>query len=278
MLSFLMFYQELSDSDYSMKLALTKTCLTFILFFCSVLELDAQQICLGLNEDGGFGRPSRNCPAGAAIFGVLGTAPSRNSPPELIPINASCCMLPADDILVGSHVEVLESCPEGYIATGGDPSTSCNDCKRKMRCSKINDTRYKLGPATAGAFWGFGVVYYKQDIRFMREEIPLALRPGIGRVSKFSWGEHGCIAYPFGGVLTGKTTKRCQGFSFKQIQYKGLKGDPPEGTPVTMFPRCDKISSIFNKDSKCLRWNRSAEEQSVSRERRELVSEEAVGE
>ena len=68
----------------------------------------------------------------------------------------------------------------------------------------------------------------------------------MGRMTKDKWNKEGCVGYPYGSLLTDKTAKVCGGFKFRQLQFKGLAGDPDEGTPVQMFPECKDVSDLKN--------------------------------
>ncbi len=113
-----------------------------------------------------------------------------------------------------------------------------------MRCTKINTARYQLGEARPGAYWGSGAAGWKGATRITWDNIPAAIRYANGREEQHRWDVDGCIGYPWGSLLAEKHSKYCSGMMFKQLQFKGLDGDPAAGTVVKMFPDCDDVANI----------------------------------
>ena len=213
--------------------------------------------CVGFNdlnqgERWGFTAVTR-CPKNSVVFDVNRPPMPRGTSARYIKFQANCCPLPKADILTDVEVFAAEECPEDHVVTSPTSMEPCEQCERVMRCTKINTERYRLGEKTEGVYWGFGQAYWKQRTQLMWGDVPAAIRYAVGRISKFHWEQQGCLGFPFGSLLVGKHSKRCHGLSFRQLQYQGLPGDPPRGTPVTMFPDCRGISDPFDPEARCIK-------------------------
>ena len=212
----------------------------------------APKICLSYNGEDAlqpWGVPRKeDCPKNHAAFG--GRRGIADSQVTIYPV---CCPLPADDILLEEHRYVENQCPPEYIVTGGslDRRPLVQNEKPLVRCTKVNLDRYILGETTPGVFWGYSSVYWQIPQRFLKRSIPAAIRASMGRQSEFEWETRGCIGYPFGSVLTARSKKQCRYFSFRQLQFRGMDGDPPVGTAVQMFPDCRSISSDVDPEPEC---------------------------
>ena len=194
------------------------------------------------------------CPKNYAIYSLM--VPGAAETKELgatIPVTGQCCRLPADDILTNDSILAFEACPENFVATGGSSVANCTECRKVIHCTRINTERYQLGSQVNGAFWGFRAGYWRNESILFRREIPAAIRYGAGRVNRWAWQAGGCLAFPFGGLLTGKQTRWCEDFVFQPLEFKGLPGDPSAGTPVEMFAECDSIDNEFQTSAACLR-------------------------
>jgi hypothetical protein len=197
--------------------------------------------CIGYNTSRDeFGSEYNYCPVGYAFYGVDDPAGAQG-PGRIIAATSSCCELPSKDILTEEHVFVEESCPEDFIATGYKNWNSPKGSTKYMRCSKINNNRYQLGELTPAVYWGDGASGWRGAQRIDRAQIPAGIRHSMGRTSKDTWDVDGCVGYPWGSVFTKKTSKYCSGLFFRQLQFKGLRGDPPAGSAVKMFPDCDEL-------------------------------------
>ena len=198
----------------------------------------------------------RGCFANQAIYsGQRGLLRPKTLPPLSYPFQSDCCPLPADDILTEEKKVVNFECPPDFVATATipfDPAQAKRN--RPVVCTKINTARYQLAPPSPGVYWGFGSAYWRNAARFERRDIPAAIRYGVGRNSRFEYDIQGCIGYPFGSVLIAKATSspRCAELRFSQIQYRGLPGDPPQGTPVKMFPDCSDVTDVFDPQAGCI--------------------------
>lgn len=197
-------------------------------------------VCIGysqLRQDWGY--DYGNCPAHYAYYGVDDPA-GVAYPPDRIQAVMNCCPLPSKDILTDQHTFVLEECPPDHIATG---SLRVGE-QYYMRCTQVNTERYQLGDQTEGWYWGDGAAGWQDSRRIEWENIPAAIRYSHGRVEKLRWDVDGCVGYPWGSLLTMKKSKYCSGFTFRQLQFAGMAGDPSAGTPVKMFPDCDEVINI----------------------------------
>lgn len=151
-----------------------------------------------------------------------------------VTVRGCCCPMPADDILSDVHIYAVdEACPPDSIVTGGSVSHCSRNCL--MRCTKINTSRYKLGPVRKGVYWrrrgwvlmgGWGGA---QSIYW--DEIPAAIRLAHGRVSREVWDGDGCASDPLGAPLVAKRGKLCDLFEFREILTL-------QGAPIVMFPDC----------------------------------------
>lgn len=196
---------------------------------------------------------SHLCEAHYAVYGVEIRETDSRIPPAGVGVAAVCCPLPAPDILIDEHIFAAEQCPEGFVATGGVPAVDdCLDCPRHMRCTRVNSRRYRLAAEHHGAYWGFGSKHWREKTRLMRADLPVAIREALGRVSRYRMLHQGCVGSPAGSLLTRKSSGRCYGYHYRELQFRGLPGDPPEGTAVPMFPRCRRISNILDPQPQCI--------------------------
>ena len=220
------------------------------------------KICTGFDAESGKALLGRldadlavySCPTSHALFGVHNPG-SSDIVPFGINLIGNCCPLPHDDILTDEHVRVSDACPPGYVVTGGGTFSLCDNCEKFMKCTKINTKRYQLGPQRSGVAWGVdsrGVYFWKERKRIKRKELPVAIRFGVSRRSRWIFEPAGCVGDPMGSIPVRKTSKRCKGIFFRQLQYVGLIGDPPAGTPVKMFPDCHDIDDILSNNPRCI--------------------------
>lgn len=192
------------------------------------------------------------CPDHYAVYSALRVGRSDSGKRQK---RVTCCPLPSDDILTDEHLMTSSECPEDYVVTGPtiSPPKHCPECDLVTRCTKINTKRYMLGTKTRAAAWGIGASSWKEERILQKRDIPVAIRFAIGRNSEFSWQALSCIGLPFGALLVSSTAIQCHDFVFRQLQYRGLPGDPPKGSPVVMFPDCTRLSSKFEPNPECIR-------------------------
>lgn len=238
----------------------------FQLLFCLVspvllvaeqLAFHEPRVCTG--RMGGEYRivQQRNCASHFAFFAQSarpGGTPTF-APGSKVAVSGSCCPLPAEDILLESEKKSIqgETCPQGYVVTGGRDKT-CEDCDYTLVCTKINTRRYQLAASEAGVAWGVSSSDWKVAERIDRADLPLAIRYGIGRTSRWRFAKSGCVGRTPGSLFVGRTSKHCKDYLFRQLQFAGSAGDPPKGTPVRMFPVCDLLSDPLLEEVRCIRF------------------------
>jgi hypothetical protein len=217
-----------------------------------------------------MGLQVENCPEGMAAFslqdseevviqcGVLPMADMLSSNPAELNIRRADGVCLANEVITGSE----------WVSYGVQPPTDSY-----VLCSKINTTRYQLGPAkTSGYFyWGSakGASGDKgASVKMNADNMPGQIRylmgrkyyPAASNPTTKDWDPDGCFGYDASGIGDSKfgllmsakrreqasakvTSKYCGDMEAKRIEYKGLAGDPPLGTAVDMFPqKCSDIS------------------------------------
>ena len=196
-----------------------------------------------------WGQQSVNCPPNYAYYANQNeSGANKEGPGEFVNIHGACCPLPSNDILTENHTYgEFERCPDQYVATGGSPRC-IKGCT--MRCTQINTDKFMLGPERLSYFVQAEAHYryYGRGWtgRTLLAYVPIAIRYAIGRDAHNNWNQVGCVGIPFGSLLTRKTGKRCDGFSYRQLQYK-------DGTPVKMYPDCKDISSKYDPFPTCIK-------------------------
>jgi hypothetical protein len=195
-----------------------------------------------------WGRAVQFCPPGYGIFDVRLPDALDEGGTHFI---GTCCRLPADDVLIDAESWHEERCPHESIITGMEPSPTCEGCRRKIRCTGINTGRYRLGAVRGGQLWGVGRKGKTTGPRLARAQLPLAIRFGMGRADYARWDPSGCIGVPPGSLWTGTLHGSCGELEFRELQYRGSDGDPPDGTPVTMFPSCGSLDDVFTPTAGC---------------------------
>ena len=186
------------------------------------------------------------CPPGYAYYS---SSEGGSSSAACSNIFAQCCPLPARDILLEESHWTTEQCKDGFVATGIENAT--RPCEQKLRCSRVNYTRYDLLPPQPGVYWGFGLSTRGQGERLTPADIPEGIRFGVMRMNWNSTTADGCIGTPFGSLLTKKGGTKCFQSQYRQLVFRGAPGDPNRGTPVRMFPDCSLVDDIFTGDSGC---------------------------
>ena len=209
--------------------------------------------CIGYDyQKDRWGVEHQYCPADHAFYGVDDPAGVKGPANRIRAVHA-CCPLPSKDILTEEHVFVSEECPENFVSTGSKQSGTGPDTEHLMRCTKINTDRYALSEERPSVYWGTGSAGWQEGSdRILWENIPASLRYSAGRQSKEKWDIDGCVGYPWGSLLSKKSSKYCSGLYFKQLQFTGKAGDPAAGTAVKMLPDCQEIEQVDNPhDFRC---------------------------
>ena len=206
-------------------------------------------LCLGIDHQGNLSQKTLFCGDNEALYGSDDPAGDKGGEPNgsKVAVFGICCPLPFGDVLTDQQFYgVTENCPENAVVTSLSEGSCGNFCT--VRCTAINTAKYKLGPERHGALWGgggqfYGGVFRGADIGF--DEIPAAIRYSFGRSNQFGWDEDGCIGLPPGSLLTGKQTRRCSGYRYRELLYL-------DGTPVVMFPKCSKLSNPEDPNATCI--------------------------
>ena len=211
-------------------------------------------ICLGYmpgtKPKWGFLRGS-SCPDGYAFYGAQELGRPNHNPEESV-ILGTCCRLPNPDILLSERSSASGSCPENFVAVGAESYNQVAGVINRMQCQRINTERYQLGPRSGGQYWGVGASMPRFQRTLSESEIPTAIRYGVSRSSLDGYSSEGCLGKPIGSLVVGKA-KGCSEQLYQELQYRGLAGDPPAGTPVKMFPDCQQISDLHDPQSGCKR-------------------------
>lgn len=215
------------------------------------------KICTGLRLVGNR-RDQRSpvfCPPHFAFMTAEDLSSSRfRGTPASVPLNATCCPLPADDILTEEHVYNIEKeCPASYIATGVSGSSCGDNCF--IRCTRINTERYLLGRKHQGVYWKRPGTYPAAGrggaVQILLTEIPFALRYADGfswsalEQNLEPWDQDGCISAPFGSLVVEKRSSGCGGLYFRPLLFKD------GGRAVRTFAECDAIRGIAEGEPFC---------------------------
>lgn len=191
------------------------------------------------------------CGPDQAYYGIRVPRPGR-----IASVLANCCPLPSADILTDEHIVSSKPCPPGYVVTGTlwqDAEANCGKyCLGKMRCTRINQGRYRLGPRKIGVAWGPDVTAafpWKEVKQIRRDEIPPAIRFGISRLERDVFTYSGCVGDPFGSLFVGADDHACKNTYWQQLFKRESSGD----TPITMFPRCLRVTGVLSQTPKCVK-------------------------
>ncbi len=208
---------------------------------------------------------SENCPDQQAFVSALPPGGNRRDS-KFINIHGTCCPLPPDALL-DLHQYALEECPAGYVATGAkqEPLAVEAEVSKKnrnqekfwsngrlqyLRCTKINDSKYRLTPATNGVAVG-GELHFRNIFskRSQRSAMPVAFRYGLGRLGHARWSETICAGLPWGALLVGKTSKYCEGYRFSELKLIDIN----ENENWRYYPECLFIENPLSKKPRCVR-------------------------
>ena len=187
----------------------------------------------------------------AGVAGMYFTTEPSHEPASGQRLDSSCCPLPFEDIFIDEPETFTDSvCPPGSVVSGKVPEADRGP--NLWICRRVS-TRYQLGPETPGAYFGEGYSRSEHRVRIRTEQIPLAIRPAAGRMHFNDWDHDGCVGSPPGSLLVGRIDgeKGCARIRFRELQYRGLPGDPPPGTRVKMFPSCTRLGSDFSTTQAC---------------------------
>lgn len=203
---------------------------------------------------GTYQRPTIKCPKDYAFFGIAQPWGEAHKNRVII---GNCCRLPSSDILSNEHIVTYGECPDGFVVTGvmieqkskGNASSSSQG---NIRCSKINDARYSLGPLRGGIHWGISnssAYPWQEKKRIRRNQIPLAIRYGVARESLSRIQYTGCVGSPIGSLFVGARTRNCKDTLWREV----YEIDPQAGKQkIQMFPKCKKLDSLFSPTPRCV--------------------------
>lgn len=215
------------------------------------------QICDGLIEDETGRRvwsstSYQPCANNHAIFSLLPWKAGRFADPSDIGVTGSCCPLPAADILSTNTHQTESSCPENYVVTGVIGQDPSKHIPGSLVCTEINTNRYQLGPVSPGLLVGMTSNFYRTPRMLTQVDLSPAFRYSVGRAGLTDWFQAACVGESLGSILVGKKGKRCHHFDFRQLQFRGLAGDPPSGTPVVVFADCTVVTGVLEGEPKCI--------------------------
>lgn len=202
--------------------------------------------------------------------GARGNSEITSRAAEQVGVTGYCCRLPADDILEADDYRYeLTRCPAGYVATGGRAAVNLDRCDSPtdsncapsqrlpnafIRCTKINERRYQLGPSRSGRLWVEDPNSAAEHLSpILRSALPAGIRSAVGLRQPNDLMPNGCIGWPIGSLFVEKQGPYCEQHYFRALQYRGLPGDPSRGSPVEMFAACDDLDLSNLSQPKCVR-------------------------
>lgn len=212
-----------------------------------------------------LGHVEDSCPDGYAIMGTDFAIGARR-PGKNISIVGHCCPLP-DGVLTARHVFAAEECPDDTVATGVRAERQVEPCPddwgkcvrewdsmiHELRCTAIDTTRFRLGDFTPAYVVGFNqrpeIDAVSEEHYTTRTRIPLGIRYGVVRAGRFNLDSGGFVGFPWGSIFAAKRSKFS--FYFRQLQYRGVPGDPPAGSPVQVIPECLILGDPLDPQARC---------------------------
>jgi hypothetical protein len=133
----------------------------------------------------------------------------------------------------------------------------------RLRCTRIDVSRYALGPVRAGQEIDIVREYFaEQRNRLLQRffgppsrrlnwsNIPPGIRYAIGRLSISRWNWNACIGNPVGSLFIGKQGKSCGGLRFRELLTRSDTANP--GPPVPLFPSCAALDDLFSPQPHCI--------------------------
>ncbi len=205
-------------------------------------------ICLGYTtgaNNTNWNRQSE-CPDGYAFFDQDdGSLPA-----------GTCCPLPEEDVLAEEEIFTEDRCPPDSIATGvyWDPEREpgkCPGCFQKLRCRRLNREKYTLSRGVAGVQYGDRSSVSFSGEEMSRNDLPVALRWGVGRVDLSSLDSDGCVGNPPASVLVGRKGRRCHEMEFAEILRRTSAGRSGSPARLKMYPDCRSLVDIYDPSQGC---------------------------
>ncbi len=206
---------------------------------------DSPQACIGFNPgiNQRWGRISRaQCPRGYAVMEADDVSGRKGF--DASTMGSLCCPLAADDLLTDEVSVNSIRCPENSVVVGNE----FDGTRFSLRCAQINTARYRLAASASGVYWGLGFSRPIYGSGFIsKQQLPAALRYGVGRRSLRAWDPDGCVGTPAGALLVGREGTGCRGLKFAEVLDKNT------GAPVALLPTCRAVQDIFAERPRCLR-------------------------
>lgn len=211
-----------------------------------------------------------SCPRGSAFVAQATMNSQEMRVFQNTPLQGNCCPLPPDALTSAIHL-FAGHCPAGSVVTGvRGYSSETMDLSRHQpssylfECTFINSNRYQLGPEglavrIATAPHGFNrhgarsLLGLEPNVTVSWNRIPPGLRYAVGRVSRNGHEQHHCTGYPWGSLLVGRGERTDCGYMHRELQYAGIGGDPPRGSPVPIFADCDAVESPLGEAPRCVK-------------------------
>lgn len=203
------------------------------------------------------------CPAGYAFLATT-LPPERFFPSGHGLRFGFCCPLP-DGSLTTAHEYTAETCPDNTVATGYvesvEPAAGAETPSLGLRCTRIDQTKFSLGPLQSGAVVAVSRSYFRDffrkllptvfgraAVRVSWSAIPARIRYGLGRATLHEWYPEFCVGASPGSVLVSKLGTSCGAYSFRELQRTsdGIAGN--QGSHVA----CDAIDNLFSANAQCV--------------------------
>ena len=219
-------------------------------------------VCVGYNKElrywGLMGvspaRPEDHCAANEAVVfhtPVVGA----NVGAGMAPIEGTCCPI-IDGALSLHHSYSVEECPPDSVVTGARFVRSSGDSigHYELRCTQINTDRFVLSDFTEVLRFEYGIPggiqpFGHESLRWTsRGRLPKHLRYGIGRLSRTSWLQSGCLGYPWGAVMTRQGYHGCERFGFRKLLERTPSSLPTSSSQAT-FPEPARVPVVPQSDT-----------------------------
>lgn len=137
--------------------------------------------------------------------------------------NFICCPLPANDVLSSAPAVVrFGGCAKDEVITGATAQFT-------FKCTAINTKRYTLGALQKPCYFGSGASGSQGVGRCQNHPASFSV------LQQNLFGSDGCSGMPYGALFVTQLSKYCRDMGAATLTYAGNAGDPPPGTPVTMF-------------------------------------------
>ena len=212
------------------------------------------QVCVGYHPSSRYrwGNNQRICPEN---YFIAGTRDWTNTQLEQLggAFRSVCCPLPSQDIVTNEIVWSEGDCPPDHVISGVRTENGKAVGQEFVQCRKINSSRYKLGEPQAARQWGAGGSNAFVTTSLPTKGIPMAAFYAVSRWGFKYFLDDGCVPDDQNSLMTAHQGRRgCSGFTYRELQYRGLAQDPPSGTAVKLFPKCRSVKGIFSPYPECV--------------------------